>query len=115
MRKTSQITTENGDITMKLWLLKKRSDLPADDDPWNPPHDKNHGLVVRAETEEIARQIAQVNAVDEKHIKKMRPGFPGEMFVARTFAAWTDGKYSTCVELSVDGEESVIIVDNLAS
>ncbi len=100
---------------MKLWLLKKRSDLPADDDPWNPPHDKNHGLVVRAETEEMARRIARDNAENEKHVKEMRRGFTGEMFVVRTFAAWTDEKYSTCVELSVDGEEGVIIVDNLAS
>lgn len=98
---------------MKLWLLKKRSDLPNNDDPWYPEHDKNHGLIVRAETEERARRIAQDNASDEKEATEMRQESPGQVFVTRTFDAWLDPKYSTCTELSADGEEGVLLVDRL--
>lgn len=80
---------------MKTWILKAREDLPKDDDPWNPWYDKNFGLVVRAKTEDRARQLAQSVAADEK------PGSP-----------WLDAKYSTCEQLTSKGTEGVLMIDS---
>lgn len=83
---------------MKLWILKARDEeLPAEDNPWEPRSDKNFGLVVRAESETRARQLAQKNAADESR------GAP-----------WLDAKYSTCVELTSNGDEEVILIDRNA-
>jgi len=78
---------------MKLWLLKYINGLPIDDDPWEPWYDKNFGFVIRAETEHSARKIAsgEHGAEDAK--------------------AWTEDKYSTCEELTPNGEEGSIICD----
>ncbi|MFT4274540.1 MAG: hypothetical protein QM578_26420 [Pantoea sp.] len=84
---------------MKLWLLKARAeDLPNDNNPWKNPYDKNFSLVIRAESEDHARQLAQDVAVDESH------GSP-----------WLYAKYSTCDELSRDGSEGVLLIDHYGS
>lgn len=77
---------------MKLWLLKPQDDLPAGN-PWDPWYDKCFGLVIRAETERKARNIAQ-----REH------GLPD--------SAWTNPKWSSCVELTAAGEVGVILYDN---
>lgn len=90
---------------MRLWLLR-----PAHGDcamnqngPWrHGPEDCAWGFVVRAETEEEARQLASTQAGDEKH-------YP----VDRANVAWTDPAYSTCEELLPAGEPGIIIRDFL--
>jgi hypothetical protein len=87
---------------MKLWLLRPRDDLPDQDDPWWNRHDKAHGFVVRAQTEQQAREIAHQHAGDENQ--------------ASTYikAPWLDPRYSTCKQLLPDvGMEGVIIRDYL--
>jgi hypothetical protein len=89
-----------GEQGMKIWLLKNREDLPEKeaDNPWYPWYDKIFGQVVRAETEQQARQIATEQAADEAK---------GEFK-----DAWLNSQYSTCVELSADGEPGVILRDH---
>jgi len=45
---------------MNLWLLRPSSNLPDDraKNPWIPWYDKCFGMVIRAETEEDARKLA---------------------------------------------------------
>ena len=79
---------------MKLWILrpitKKRNS------PWDPWYDKSFGFVIRAETEEKARKIADENAGDENHDAKH---------------PWLNSLYSNCKELLSDGKESLIMKD----
>jgi hypothetical protein len=85
---------------MKLWLLRPRDDLSEQDDPWWNRHEKAHGFVVRADTEQQAREIAHQNAGDENRAS------------APTDAPWLDPKYSTCKLLLPDiGMEGVIVRD----
>ena len=87
---------------MKLWLLRPVEGLP--DDPWEPWYDKAFGFVVRAETEQRAREIANENGGDEigePHYIKLRHGID----------PWLDSTLSTCVELKSDGVEEMIIKD----
>ena len=82
---------------MRLWLLRPCELLPDQYSPWSPWYDKNFGYVIRAETEARARQMAQDNAADEGG------------------SAWIDPRYSSCVELTSDGDEAVIIIDHAAA
>ena len=90
---------------MKLWLLRPVTDLPKDDNPWNPWYDKAAGFVVRAETEADARGYAHARAGDEN-----RGEFLGKS-ISDTHEPWKDAKYSTCVELLPEGCEGVVIID----
>lgn len=76
---------------MKLWLLKAKEEMP----PWNSGYDKAYGFVVRAETEERAREIAEENSGNE----------------AAKYSAWLKLEFSTCTELLPEGEESLILRD----
>ena len=83
---------------MKLWLLR-----PVKGDPlWKPWYDKAFGFVVKAETEEDARAVANANSGDEGRYEN------------RSEAAWLSDKHSTCVELTADtsdGEPQLVIKD----
>lgn len=79
---------------MKLWILRPIRN--GEVDPWNPWYDKAFGFVVRAETEERARAIANKSGGDEIR------DIPG---------AWLDSQYSSCTELTADGEEEEIMQD----
>ena len=83
---------------MKLWLLRPADGLYGVNNPWGGVYlwDKAKGFVVRAETEEAARYVANNNAGDEND---------------EVINPWLDGKYSTCVELTSDGEEGLILRD----
>lgn len=105
---------------MKLWLLRpvgyetdkygdQSNALPEGDDPWEPWYDKAFGFVVRAETEEEARQFAHGEAGDENRGK-----FAGTK-ISNTTTPWLDLRYSTCVELRSDGEAGVIVKDFAAA
>ena len=90
---------------MKLWLLKPVENLPQGDDPWEPWYDKAFGFVARAETEEEARKFAHEQAGDEN-----RDVFLGGN-IANTNSPWLDSKYSTCAELTAEGEAGVVLQD----
>lgn len=81
---------------MKLWILRPvpKEDRKGDD-PWDPWYDKTFGHVVRAETEEAARELADEDANEEN----------------RDHKAWLESKYSTCEVLNADGPSDVIISD----
>jgi len=78
---------------MKLWILSPFEGLPESSNPWVPWYDKCFGLVIRAETEEEARNIA-----NDKQGYDLN-------------GAWLDTKLSKCEELLEDGDEGIIICD----
>jgi hypothetical protein len=90
-------------IRMKLWLLKPIKDLKKEYSPWEDPWwDKTVGFVIRAETEKEAREIATENGGDE--INK-------DYFAGGDKNAWLSEKFSTCEELTGEGEAGVILMD----
>ena len=95
---------------MKLWLIKARTDLEYANDPWEPWYDKAFGFVIRAETEEAARQLAQKDAGDESRGK-----FDEERkhYIPRT--PWLNQDQSSCVELTPSGEEEMVLRDFAAA
>ncbi len=86
---------------MKLWLLRPVEGLDKKDNPWEPWYDKAFGFVVRAETEDEAREFAHAAAGDENRSAK----------TANTSEPWKDAKYSTCTELMPDGDAGVVMQD----
>ncbi len=72
---------------MQLWLLEWIN--PEDRSTW----DCSRGFVIRAKTSQAARKLASSLA-----------GFEGEN-------VWIDPLHSSCVELTPDDDESVIIQD----
>jgi len=75
---------------MKLWLLRP---IDPHNGPWEPWYDKSFGFVVEADTEARARQIASLDAGDEKA------------------SSWLDVELTTCVELKPSGRDGVIMRD----
>ena len=88
---------------MKLWILKAREDLPDDENPWEPWCDTKFGFVIRAGSEARARIIAQSLAGFETHNAPLTSKTP-----------WLDDKYSTCDELTAEGDEEVLLIDGRA-
>ncbi len=88
---------------MKLWLLRPlekdtgSSELDWEWGPWSPWFDKYFGFVVRATSEESARELAANEARDE-----------GRM-------AWLSSEYSSCIELLPEGNPEMIIGDYYAA
>ena len=91
---------------MKLWILRPVATLDSNDNPWGSWYDKYFriimisGFVVRAETEEDARNIAHKNAGDENKGEK---------------EPWRNPKYSTCIELIADGEPEIVVRNFMAT
>lgn len=81
---------------MNLWLLRPVEGLPDSDNPWKPWYGKSFGFVVRAETEKIARKLAQAKSGDED---------------SSGYTPWVDEKYATCVVLEPSGDEEIVIQD----
>ena len=81
---------------MKLWILSPVKTLQDRDNPWKPWYDKAFGFVVRAETEEEARRLANEKAGDENR------------YEMRT---WLDSTYSTCKPLTYEGTPEVVMRD----
>lgn len=85
---------------MRFWLLE----AVKGDELWKPWYDKCFRVVVRAESEEQARFLAQKEGSDET----------GDWFAKKngaSFPAWTGVEHSTCVELPPDEDPKVIIQD----
>ena len=90
---------------MKLWLLRPVDGLDKGDNPWEPWYGKSFGFVVRAETEDAARELANAEAGDENR------GVFLDVKTANTTQPWKDAKYSTCTELLPNGEAEVVMQD----
>lgn len=90
---------------MTIWILRPVANLPSHDDPWEPWYDKVFGFVVRAESEEDARNFAHADAGAENRGEFLR------QVTANTNSPWLDSKYSTCEPLSSDGEPGVVMQD----
>jgi len=96
---------------MKLWELRPLDKYRERDDPgrrdqlnpWDPWYNKAFGFIVRAETEERAREIANENAGDENN------EWIGIDKPIKT--PWLHPQYSTCDELIPDGMEGLIVRD----
>ena len=71
---------------MKLWTLDLNEEFHG--------YDRCYGFVIRAETEEKAREIAHENGGDENRDNC----YP-----------WLNPKSSTCEELTVIGKEGIIL------
>jgi hypothetical protein len=83
---------------MKLWLLRPIEGL--ENDPWEPWYDKVFGFVIRAETEERAREIANENGRDETCKFNARIYREGRDPIYLTLPdPWLDSTLSTCDEL----------------
>lgn len=92
---------------MKLWLLRPVEGLAKNDNPWHPWFDKAFGFVIRAETETDARKLANANAGDENEI----PLVQFVSGISDVKEPWLNSKYSTCVELTAEGTNEVVIKD----
>ena len=79
---------------MRLWLITPKEETYTS--VWEPGYDKAHGFVVRAKTEDKARELANTRSGDE---------------VSEYAGAWLDSNYSDCIELRSTGPEEVIIRD----
>lgn len=84
----------------KLWILRpmpwraEHAGVPAVPSPWIPWYDKTFGMVVRAVSERSARSIAAEGCAEE-----------GE-------EAWLNSDYSSCVELTPEGNAGTIMRDH---
>ena len=90
---------------MKVYELIPVENLPLNDNPWEPWYDKNFGFIIRGENEKEAREIANENAGDENRGEFLREK------TANTKTPWLDEKYSTCIEISGNGEKGLIMQD----
>lgn len=88
-----------GRTGMRLWLLERRDDRPAEPDPWAPQWDTATGVVVRAETEAQARSLADSCRTDE-NMRGIRP--------------WLLDQYTSCTELTADGEPEILLIDGIS-
>lgn len=77
---------------MKLWVLEPVNSRAH---PWSdfPDADATIKMVIRAHTEEQARQLAKENGMDETRLLP---------------SAWTDPILSTCTELRGEGPLGLI-------
>lgn len=76
---------------MKLWLLKRRKGLCASESPWIPSYDKAKGFIIRAESCGAARSMASARAIDEGS------------------EAWLDKRFSTCEEITEEGDFGILL------
>jgi hypothetical protein len=98
-------------VATKLWLLRPiRGSAPIEGskDAWDPDYDKACGHVVRAETGEEARVLAnafggaETGPFDDEHAN----------CIYRTGGdPWLDPKQSICVELTAGGDVGVVLSD----
>ena len=94
---------------MQLWLLRPRDDVLArETNPWRPPWDKVHALVVRAPDATRARALAQAASGHEGQGVYVAFGLSEDEVVADV---WLRPTFTHCVRLVPEGEPGVIVVD----
>jgi hypothetical protein len=91
---------------MKLYLLEVRVDRPDTPDPWSDYLQSGllRAIVVRAEDEDEARQLART--ARHAGVDNVLRTYPG-------FAPWRDPLFTSCVELSPDGPQAVLFTSYL--
>lgn len=84
---------------MKLWKLWANvNDNDNDNEnPWKPSVGKVSRFIIRAESEERARNVAHRHAGGENQQ------------IANIPAPWLSANYSSCIEVKLDGKEEVIL------
>jgi hypothetical protein len=81
---------------MKLWLLKAHEIDDFMESPWSPVWDTAQGFVIRAKTEQDARRLANKHGGDENLADRN---------------VWLDPNFTTCTELTLIGEEGIVLRD----
>ena len=76
---------------MALWLLKPKENLV--ENYWDNPYDKQHGFVIRAQSETEARRIAQENAAQESFRESV----------------WLDPTITECTQVQPEGNSALIL------
>jgi hypothetical protein len=89
---------------MKLWLLQPI--WPAVE-LWWPEYDSNHGFVVQAESEQAARELANAVSGDEHRAYVTENGYRK----VKDYMPYLNPAYTTCIELTGDGPERIILRD----
>lgn len=96
-----------GSEGMKLWLLRKKENLVDNPkiNPWYNGWDMAHGFVIRAESEQAARDLIAYSGEAEPGIAVLSAyGDEGP-------EVWLNHNYTECIELTQDGEEEIVMVD----
>jgi hypothetical protein len=94
---------------MHLWILRPRLEvLEREAHPWTPPFDKTMAILVRAETEDDARRLAQTKAGHEGQGIYQYWGAADDELAE---GVWLGTDWTTCDELVAAGEPGVILVD----
>jgi len=97
---------------MNIYLLRPIAVADGAPWPWSPWYDKAFGFVVRAETEEEARQLADAEAGDENNAVNAEGYYIyGPAAAKQERHPWLLAEFSTCVILTADGDAGVIIKD----
>lgn len=91
---------------MKLWLLEP---IKPDEGFWSPWFDKAFGFVVRATTENDARAFAEEEHGDEGEGQYYGP--VEKLQKTKRVQVWLDPSWTSCVELTAEGEEGVVLKD----
>jgi hypothetical protein len=78
---------------MTLWHLQA---IDRNKGPWDRWYDTTDAFVIRADSEEEARAMTKKNAGDEVEYNKGKN-------------PWLDPGLTSCVELTLDGEPTVVI------
>jgi hypothetical protein len=93
---------------MHLWILRPQLYvLEREVHPWTPPFDKTLGVLVRADREAEARQLAQTKAGNEGQGVYFRLGLVEDEMAEHV---WLKPEWTSCEELAAEGESGVIMV-----
>jgi hypothetical protein len=93
---------------MQLWILRPQPDvLEREAHPWTPPFDKTLGVLVRADSEVGARQLAQTKAGYEGQGVYLRLGLVEDEMAEDV---WLKPDWTSCDELTREGDSEVIMV-----
>lgn len=87
---------------MKLFLLREADDIPYGHSPWDNNWTVINKMIIRAENEEDARKIADLNGYQEND------GCNG----GHSKHPWLDPSLSSCEELTDDGKPGLIIFES---
>lgn len=83
---------------MKLWKLQPCNDQIANDDEYFPHYVAMYEILVRSETEESARKFAAAHSAK------------AEMYgTAESPDVWLNSAITSCMEISPEGDEAVIM------
>lgn len=96
-----------------VWVLTPNDDRESDDlpDPWSPWYDKAFGFVIRAESEEKARELAQENAGDETTVSPVHHDVDERV---RGREVWKDSALADCVPVEEYGGENAVLMQDFA-